>query len=94
MQELIADIGQFGDVTRETASQGQELAHSTTQSAKEIATVTRQQQIVAMQLTHMLEDITQMADTARNKNQNLAQMSEGMNNHAERLSSLAHEFTP
>lgn len=94
VQELIADIGQFGDITRETASQGQELAHSTTQSAKEIATVTRQQQIVAMQLTHMLEDITQMADTARNKNQNLAQMSEGMNNHAERLSSLAHEFTP
>ncbi|MDF1666392.1 MAG: methyl-accepting chemotaxis protein [Planctomycetota bacterium] len=94
VQDLIEDIGQFGEITRETANQGQELAHSTTQSAKEIATVTRQQQIVAMQLTHMLEDITQMADAARTKNQNLADISEGMNDKAERLSSLAHEFTP
>lgn len=94
VQNLLEDIDQFGDITRETANQGQELAHSTTQSAKEIATVTRQQQIVAMQLTHMLEDITQMADAARTKNQNLADISEGMNDKAERLSSLAHEFTP
>lgn len=94
VQGLLEDIDQFGDITLETANQGQELAHSTTQSAKEIATVTRQQQIVAMQLTHMLEDITQMADAARTKNQNLAEISEGMNDKAERLSSLAHEFTP
>jgi methyl-accepting chemotaxis protein len=93
VQRLLQDIDQFGDMTQETANQGKELAHSTTQSAKEIATVTRQQQIVAMQLTQMIEDVSEQAITAYGKNKSLSDMSVDMTVQAQRLLSLAKEFS-
>jgi hypothetical protein len=94
VQSLLQDIEKFGEITHKTADQGRELADNTTQSAKEIATVTRQQQIVAIHLGHMIDDITVQASSAQERHQDMGAVSRELNGQAQRLSSLARELKP
>lgn len=64
VKTLVKDVQSFGQTTERTTNQSNQLAMRTTKSAKEISTVTQQQQIVTMQASHRIREVAGIATEA------------------------------